>query len=81
MYWDGSEEAADLSDCGAKAVVKDALQKAIQEDMEKMRENLFSYGFDPEVVNAWFQDKSQSFEELQKSQDMESAQMAQDSIR
>ena len=49
--------------------------------MEKMRENLFTYGFDSEVVNAWFQDKSQSFEELQKSQDMESAQMAQDSIR
>ena len=41
--------------------VKDALR----EDLQKMEENLISYGFDPEAVNAWFNDKSRSFEELQ----------------
>ena len=40
-----------------------------------------SYGFNPEVVNAWFQDKSQSFEDLQREQDMETAKLAQKHTR
>ena len=40
-----------------------------------------SYGFDPEVVNAWFQDKSQSWEELQKKHDMDTAKLAQQHTR
>jgi len=41
--------------------------------MEQAAENLMSYGFDPDVVNAWFEDKSRSFEDLQQQQDMETA--------
>ena len=41
------------------------VRDAFEEDMEQVAENLMSYGFDPDVVNAWFQDKSQSFEDLQ----------------
>ena len=40
-----------------------------------------SYGFDPHVVNAWFEDKSQSFDDLQKKHDMEAAQLAQKATR
>ena len=49
--------------------------------MEKARDNLMSYGFDPKVVNTWLEDTSQSFEDLQKEQDMETAQKAQADIR
>jgi len=41
------------------------VRDAFEEDMDQAAENLMSYGFDPDVVNAWFQDKSQSFDELQ----------------
>ena len=49
--------------------------------MEQAAENLMSYGFDPEVVNRWFEDKSRSFEDLQQQQDMESAKEAQAAVR
>lgn len=52
--------------------VKDALR----EELHQMEENLISYGFDSEVVNAWFNDKSKSFEGLQQEQDMAKAEMA-----
>ena len=44
---------------------RDAMEQAWNEDMEQAAENLMSYGFDPEVVNRWFEDKSASFEDLQ----------------
>ena len=40
-----------------------------------------SYGFDPDVVNRWFEDKQRSFEDLQQQQDMESAKEAQAAVR
>jgi len=49
--------------------------------MEQAAENLMSYGFDPHVVNEWFEDKSQSFDDLQKKHDMEAAQLAQQQTR
>jgi hypothetical protein len=36
-----------------------------EEEMQKKADNLMSYGFDPEVVNRWFEDTSASFEALQ----------------
>ena len=53
----------------------------MEKEMEKARDNLMSYGFDPKVVNTWLEDTSQSFEDLQKDQDMETAQKAQADIR
>ena len=41
------------------------VRDAFEEDMEQAAENLMSYGFDPDVVNRWFEDKSRSFEDLQ----------------
>ena len=41
------------------------VRDAFEEDMEQAADNLMSYGFDPEVVNGWFQDKQLSFEALQ----------------
>ena len=49
--------------------------------MEQAAENLMSYGFDPDVVNRWFEDKSRSFEDLQQQQDMETAKEAQAAVR
>ena len=71
----GRTTGEDMSYCAEP--VKDALR----EDLQKMEENLISYGFDPEVVNAWFEDKSRSFEELQQEQDMATAEMAQKNVR
>ena len=55
-YSDGSEMGAELSDCGMEESnpVRDAVKAQWDADMQKMRDNLWSYGFDPEVVNAWF---------------------------
>ena len=61
--------------------VADAFEQAWNEDMQQASENLMSYGFDPEVVNRWFEDKSRSFEDLQQQQDMETAKEAQAAVR
>ena len=44
-------------------------------------DDIISYGFDPDVVNAWFQDKTQSWEDVQKIQDMDNAAQSQKDIR
>ena len=54
----GSEVEIESESEDETSPVKDFFEQQLQADMEQAKENLISFGFDKDVANAWFADKS-----------------------
>ena len=55
-------------------------EQAYEEFVSKLGEAVISYGYNPEVVDAWFQETGSSWEELERKQKQEKAAKAQQDI-
>ena len=61
--WEDAEYASDES----KESDNDDAEEKLEQVMDKIGSAVVSYGYDPEVVQAWLQDKSTTWEELQEA--------------
>ena len=53
------------------------VEQAMEEFANKLSEAVVSYGYDPEVVNQWFETAGQNWEDLGREQDKANAALAQ----
>ena len=53
----------------------------MEEFATKLNDALVSYGYDPEVVNTWFETAGQNWEDLAREQDKANAALAQQQVR